>query len=499
MGFGVENAMKTPSFLLLALAVALPSLSAAETAGRCTKEGRGVLDRLVGGWVPNAAPYLKTETAGDAARASIDLAKAPDLCDASVWRYFVKKGLENQEGWWRDATLKDGWTKGSLSQQAEMVRTVDDLYKEVDARGLRVLSAADAVTAAAVKLGVAARADGAAPAVLATAGVALAKFANTAPYTVSATASKTSPSPADLKASLSFLLADPPAPAPAKKGAKPAVASKEPVLGPGVLEFRKEVIGLASELAASSAQHRFYGPAGAVFAAPAMLKGKDGKEAYPDSVAADDGNYSAALKYLTDPAITDAADEGDHADAALSRLDLALRNLIALRAAAVDQAVAAAKKSLNGVTVKAALAGAAHDSTVDPAKVPVPPKGSLAAEVLEKLKGTSEYSELSKIYDNNKDNPKGVEARKQMTQMEADAAATTVGKVGKATALQFTIGGQKVTDTGIMVAELKTDKDYRAFIANSVAQNIAGDGKLQAALAALRGQWAATKLPAPNV
>jgi hypothetical protein len=489
MGFGVENAMKTPSVLLLALAAALPSLAAADPqppAGRCDGTWLAAAHDLAAkGYSPkDDAKYLTTETVAGGSRQVVDIANAPKLCDATVWHYLAVKEpaggdatLDAKTGKpvapmvlkWRDEAVKTAWSQG-LASQLEILIGVNDLYKEIDPKGRDVLAKGDAVVDAAVKLGVAARKDAPSPSKLAEVGLASAGFAAEKAYEVAPVEGKGSTDAAQIKAALSALLKDS-TPAAPKKGAKPAAPTL--LLGPGVLAFRQGVIELAGKVAAK-AKGASYKPVawGAASAA----------------AAADDKAYQAALSYLTDPAIKDAADDSVHEKAALSAVDYALRNLLAQRAAGVDASVAAARKMLKGTTVAAALAGVAHDATVDPAKVPVPPKGSLAAEVLEKLKGTDEYSELSKIYDNNKNNSKGVEAKAQMARMEADAAATTVGKVGKTSALQFTIGGQKVTDTGILVADLTTDKDYRSFIANSVAQNIAGDGKLQAALAALRGQ-----------
>lgn len=504
--------MKTPT-LLLALAAALPfavSAQPAAPAGRCRSER---LAKLAQGYIgADDQKILKSETAeGAGARQVIDIAAMPDLCDATVWRYLVLKNASGQPGvFWRDEGLKAAWS-GDFTQQAKMLQTVDDVYRTVDAQGPAVLAAGDAVVDAAVKMGVVARKDGASPAALAANGMALAKFANEKAYAVEAVDAKTAATPAELKASLSRLLADAPAPKVKKGQAAPA-----PVVipGPAVLEFRKAVMGLASDLGILASTNKLSASRGAigmkgdfapgaagVFAAFAKLKTKDGRESYPDSSALDDKAYAGALKYVTDPAITDAADDAPHDGAALSRLDYALRNLIALRAAAVDQAVAAARKRLNGRSVKETLAGVARDEKAaaprDPKAAPEPAAGSLGAQVLERLKGTKEYSELNSFYDNkSKADPawaetaEGKSVAAQMKTMRDDAAATTVGRTPKGMALQYTVGGQKVTDTGIVVADLNSDKEYRDFIASAVASNIATDGKVQAFLGALRGQGA---------
>ena len=411
--------MKTPSpLLLLALTVALPSFAsdpAPAAAGRCDAAR---LTKLAQGYIgAEDQKILKTETVeGSGARQVIDIGSAPSLCDATVWRYLVLKGTAGQPAvFWRDEGLKSAWA-GDFTQQAKMLQTVDDVYKAVDAQGRDILASGDAVVDAAVKLGVAARKDAAGPSALAGAGAAHAKFAGEKAYTVEAADAKTAVSPADLKASLSRLLADRPAP---KAKGKAKAAAPETVLGPGVLEFRKAVIGLASDLAGLSATNKlsashgavgmkadFVAGAGAAFAAAGKLAGKDGKASYPDSVAANEATYQGALKYLTDPAITAAGDDTPHDGAALSRLDYALRNLIAMRAAAVDQAVAAAKKRLAGRSVKETLAAVDRDAkSAAGAKgakgaEAAPKAGVLGPDVLARLTGTKEYSELNSFYDN---------------------------------------------------------------------------------------------------
>lgn len=527
--------MKTPSpLLLLALAAALPYVASADVptaaAGSRCKTDR--LTKLSQGYVSaEDEGYLKTETeAGVGTRKSIDIGKMPDLCDATVWRYLVYKGpadgnfvmkpgskepVGGLAVFWRDESLKAAWA-GDIGQQAKILLTVDDVYKVVDAQGRDILADGDAVVDAAVKIGVAARKDAGDTSGLATTGAAHAKFAGQKGYTVEAVASKAVIPPADIAAALPRLLADPPAPkAPKAEAGKPApkaAPAGEPILGPAVLEFRKAVIGLASNLAVMQATRNLAsargvdsrmkadftpGP-GAMYAAAAKLAGKDGKASFPDSVALSEPSYRGALKYLTDPAITSASDDSTHEGAALSRLDYALRNLIALRAAAVDQAVAAAKASIKGHSVKEIAAGAAHQEKAagDPAK-PAAPPNELAAQVVASLQKTQEYADLKLLFDNNKDNATGVAAKAQMDKMTADAAATGIVKTDKGSALQYSVGGAKVTDTGILVADLKSDKDYRDFIAGAVATNIATDGKVQAVIAALKGAGASGTPVAP--
>ena len=496
--------MKNPSpLLLLALAAALPAF-AAPPDHRCDlswlAKAQAVAER--GGRPADEGKYLKDEKMADGTMPVFDLESSPKVCDATVWRYLVDPATKT----WRDAGVQGAWGLG-LSQQIKILLTVDDLYQSVDAQGREALAAGDAVADAAVKLGVAVKRELPGPDKL-PAGFTHPSFSGEKAYSVQAATAAGGAVGAELKAALGQLLADKPAPKP-KPGEK--AAPGEVVLGPGVLAFRKAVISLADELAVSAARRDLAGKRGvdgrmkgdfaqgsASYAASAKVVGKDGKASISDAVAAKDVSYHAALKYLTNPEIKDGADAGDHPEAVLSRLDAGLRNLIATRAAAVDAAVAAAKQRLNGQSVKETLAAVEHGAQGGN-EVKAPANGTLAADVMAKLAATKEYSQLNALFDNKKGDAKwlesaeGKEVSAQLQTMRADAAATKVVKGG----IQYSIAGQKLTDTGIRVADLKTDKEYRDFIAGVVAANITSDGKLQAFLAALGGAGEPGKPVAP--
>jgi hypothetical protein len=126
------------------------------------------------------------------------------------------------------------------------------------------------------------------------------------------------------------------------------------------------------------------------------------------------------------------------------------------------------------------------------AKEPTPQKGSLAFEVLERLKTTREYKKLSSYYDKMKDrdpawvpSAQGRAVETHLVALRSDAAATRAVDTGNAKYLEYAVGGTTVIDKGILPADLKSDPDYRAFIANSVAANIANDKTLQTFLTTL--------------
>jgi len=124
-----------------------------------------------------------------------------------------------------------------------------------------------------------------------------------------------------------------------------------------------------------------------------------------------------------------------------------------------------------------------------------PALNGLAAEVLAHLKETKEYMELGSIYDSNSmadpnwsESEQGQAVAAKIKIMLDDAASTRIVKTDKGMALQYSVGGQTITDTGIIAADLKADKDYRDFIARAVSTNISSDGKIQVFLSRLRGQ-----------
>jgi hypothetical protein len=459
MGAGAENAMKTPSFLLLLAAAALASPAAAidPPPHRCK------VDAL------KALP----------ADAVIDGAKAKELCDDTVWHYLGHFApVPNSQKTalvLNDKSLDEAWAKG-LGDQVKILTDVDDHYQRADALGLDALAKADDVTAAAVKSGVAARKDGAALSGLKAAGLTGDAYAAKVGYEVSpaAPAADAAPVPvADLTAAFSQLVQDP-KPAPVKKGekAKPAPAVKEVKPGAGVLAFRKSVVALANEVKSS-----------------AKKAGEAAKAAYKDT------EYEAALKFLTDPNIAKGDDDSPRDGAALSKLDFGLRNLIALRAAAVDQAFASAKSRLSGRSVSEALAAAKVAEKNDPRLPANQSSKDLAAAVTRHLAGVQDYAALSKLYDDTAakgDTPERVLLANQLKSMRDDASKAVADKTvaDDGHAVKYAIGG-KLTDAGIKVADLDKSKAYRETIAEAIAQNIATNplsAEVQAAVAALGGK-----------
>lgn len=451
--------MKTPSLFLL-LALVVPAAAADAPAHRCNVDW--LKSAQATPWGQAVADPDKYLTTASGQAPAIDAAGKPKLCDATVWNNLTALAPV--------ASPKEKWTEG-LGSQITILLGIDIYYQRVDELGLAALAKADAVVDAAVKSGIVARSDGAALDALKKAGLSADRtpdlYGGAKGYSVSVPATPVTPAPADMAAAFSQLLADAapaakPKKAPAKEAPK-AAPVVEP--GPAVRDFHKAIVALANAIRTRTGQ----------------------KTVYKDS------EYEAAVKYLTDPTIAKADDAEPRSGAALSGMDYGLRNLIALRAAAVDQSVAEAKKLLKGRGVNETLAGSTRKEQPDAKK----PDGSMAAAVLNRLQGMKEYSDLNALYDaKSKADPKWVDSAEakavdaQRKQYQTDAAATAVVKTERGSALQYSIGGQKVTDVGISVAGLEKSQTYRDNIADAIARDIVANpvsAEVQAALAAFRG------------
>ncbi|MBI3564167.1 MAG: caspase family protein, partial [Elusimicrobia bacterium] len=126
---------------------------------------------------------------------------------------------------------------------------------------------------------------------------------------------------------------------------------------------------------------------------------------------------------------------------------------------------------------------------------------TLAALVMLNLRGQADYKTLKAFYDSRKDrtgwaaSDEGKAAIARLRRLRLDAAATRVVTAPRI-ALRYAVRGQPVTDAGIIVADLDSDPDYRAFIVNAVATNILSDPMdpaLKAALDAFQREQGAAK------
>ena len=526
MGADPENPMKTPSLLLLLAAAALASpAAAADPAHRCDVAWLTKVQATpLGGSIDDTNKYLVPGTAAGQP-VVIDILNPSKLCDATVWHYLAvlapvgepildprtRLPIGGVTLRWNDDNIKQDWAAG-LAEQIKLLLAIDSLYQIVDGLGRDALTKGDAAAEAAVKSAIAARKDGAGVDKLKTLGLTADAFAGDKGYELVAapTVAATGMPAPDVKA-FAQIVEDGPAAAPATPArpatsGHPAVAArpagpKTLKAGAAVIEFRRSIIALANALAVHSARRDLMQASGVgakvtvdlalhgpLWAATGEVAGPNGKSTVPDTTAANVEVYTGASKFITDPAITAADDDSTHASAALSGLDYGLRNLIALRIAAVNKAVAQAKTLLAGRSVAETLAASARANTPLPAATG---SAAMAAAVLEHLKGNKDYQDLSALYDANSAKPEwaasdaGKAVTAQLNSIRADAAATTIVRTASGRALQYSIGGQKVTDTGISVADLDRSPAYRENMADAIAQNIASNPWSAAATAAL--------------
>ena len=149
----------------------------------------------------------------------------------------------------------------------------------------------------------------------------------------------------------------------------------------------------------------------------------------------------------------------------------------------------------------------AHEtaSAVPAAAVPGDRGATLADEVLQHLTTLDDYRDLQALYDENKAqaswsaSDEGTAVARRLKILRADAAATAIVGIK----VHYSIGGEPVTDSGIVIGQLKEDPEYRAFIVNALAQNILSermDAKVQAALDRFRAlrKYSASRM-APTV
>jgi tetratricopeptide (TPR) repeat protein len=113
--------------------------------------------------------------------------------------------------------------------------------------------------------------------------------------------------------------------------------------------------------------------------------------------------------------------------------------------------------------------------------------GTFSAETLKALDDQPAYRTLSGLYDMNKDNAvwqqseqgQAVIAVLQLMRDDAEAIGSAAGM------FQYSIGGVKVTDEGISLADLVVSPSYRHTMADAVASNICASKPVQAFLSKL--------------
>ncbi|UPT74240.1 MAG: hypothetical protein M0D55_00220 [Elusimicrobiota bacterium] len=338
--------MKTPSSLLLLplLLAARPALAEIKPGERCdTAFLENVAKNYVDGNIADerivdVSRRLGAETVTRKGFRGGDV----KICDVGTWNPLVTQ----TDRVWKQEDAKAHWYANGAKGNAALILVASDFYASVDALAAEALSAADAAIEAGTALGVAAATDwtaqqktwlaanGGAPTV-ARAGksVTALKKAEWVNGTVT---------PQSVGAALRKLTDD--------KGQGRAGGSE-------VIRFRTAVLALAAGLrmharASGNVRTRLGADAGRLrefIAAPAkeIPELKTGR-----AEALDDTKYGVALEALTGKGpVASLEDATARPDAALDYVDLALRNLISLRAAQIEGLVASAKEKLEGKSI----------------------------------------------------------------------------------------------------------------------------------------------------
>ncbi|MDD5304274.1 MAG: hypothetical protein PHS14_14335 [Elusimicrobia bacterium] len=486
--------MKTPSSLpLLVFLAALPAAAqivvvtsksvAAPAAARCDTAflEKVVNDFKVGGTVSD--DRIGTKAANGVTFPALKFNEAK-TCDAGTWRYLAS----GTPLVWRSADAGKFWDAGNAGPNAALVLVADDFFRAFDPAALKVLAAADAVIEAGVQLGVVTAADAAKPLSELLKGASGGPFGALKPKTVTAVEAakqKANLPPEQLGPTLRKLLDETGA---AKGG------------GAAVMDFRLAVLALNAELGRLGATN-----AAVVKRAGAGLPAvKDFMPGLPQGYvlpkvekasALDDVKFGAALAALIGAGVTPALDDAaPRAGSLLEPVDLGLRNLIAIRAAQVEQIVALAKPRLAGKTitqleVAARTAGEAGKQ----------PASSLSAAVVQRLAESPEYQALDSLYENNKRErgeewTKRPEAQAMLQAREAMLEAARSAKVettpdGKV--VVFTQGKKKIALTSVVPSSVEnnagTRNDVAGMISRFIVDGAKNDASTQAALAVIGG------------
>lgn len=490
--------MKTPSFLpLLVLFAALPAAAApapdvkrplAVRPHRCETAflEKVVNDFKAGGIVSDER--IVTKSANGVTIPALKFGETK-TCDSATWR-FMASGTPLV---WRNADAGKFWDATNAGPNAALMLVADDFFKAFDPAGLKALAAADAVIKAGVQLGVITVAASQVPLYETLpgpdgplSGPTGGMFASIQPETVTFVPAdkQTANLPPDQIGKVLRQLLD-------ETGAAKAGGS-------AVMDFRMAVLALNAEIGRLGASNALVAKrvGAGLGAAKDFLPGLPQGYVLPKvekAAALDDVKFGAALQALigagTTPELKDAA---PRAGSLLDPIDVGLRNLLAIRAAQVEQIVAAAKPRLKGKTITQ-IEVAARTSG-EAAKQPA---SSLSAAVIQRLAESPEYMKLDALYENNKrergdawtKTPEAEKIHQAREQMLAAARTATVETAPDGTkAVVFTQNGKKVALTSVVPSAVENNASVRNDVAGMISRFIVEGSKNEASNAAM---WAA--------
>lgn len=490
--------MKTPSLLaLLLLAASIPSRAGIVAPARCDVE---FLEKVAKDYTgpgsipdPRIGSASRTVERRTVTEGVLSVADA-NLCDAGTRRHLAT----GSPLVWRNAKVKEIWEGGDAKVHAGLLLVVVDAHKAIDPKVAEVLDAANKVLAAGIAIGVAAPVDPV------PAQVDFLK-ANSGGDLL---ASVVAPGDAPIKTATGLKII----PAADQKGGTVTPQSVGPTWrsvlddagsrsgGSEVLRFRMAVMALAAEIGrvgqSSSNVIKRTGaaivgvkdftlglPAG--FVAPAAAKAD----------ALDDKKYDSALALLIGPGATPALnDAATRANSLLEPVDIGARNLVAIRAAQVEDVIKAAKARLEKEkTTIVEIETKARAQTVAGTK----PENKLGADVLRHLSGTDEYQNLNRLYENSLANTseagkaKTAQILEERNKFEAAALSARVETDAQGNkVVMYTQNGRPVTLRHIVPDTLENEAtrgNAAAVIARFIVDGAKSDAKYTALLAAVQG------------
>lgn len=498
--------MKTPSFLLLAaaLASASPASAAREPHQRCDTEFLERTASVFGEGGVYREQRIQIQNVLKPGGGTIEKMRLSHLnenvvCDATVDWHIRKRSSSGV----RNPKVMGILDTADAGGQARILLVIDDFYKDFDAKALAAVAAADAALDAAAKLGLVESPKEPAAGAKSMSELIPVSNADSRPATGGAIG-------AHVPRAVTLL--EPGKQNRADLPVEEVGAAFRELLGGGglpgnaVLAFRQAVLGLGMEL-------EKHGKSDALVKKRLGLAVEGIKDFTPGlgsfkALPATKENLTNAEKYKAGlhalvgaSAVPDIGDRTERQDAMLDAVDVGLRNLIAIRSDQLDKIMELAKGRLGGKSVsqyETSLRLAAERTS---RKVG---ENTLAAATLEALAGDKDYQDLDRLYhdalrraggDASKLEP-GEKAAGEALQRIQAAAATAVTKTGDKAEISYTMDGKadgrRVTMPSVVPADVESDERTRRDVAGEIARDIVagnlGDAKPAAALAALRGR-----------
>lgn len=496
--------MKTPSFLLLAaaLASALPAAASREPEQRCDTEFLERAAAVFGEGGVYREQRIQIQNVLKPGGGTIEKMRLSHLhehtvCDATVdWliRRRASTGVRNQAL----MTLLDTADAGG---QARALLVIDDFYKDFDQKALAAIASADAALDAAARLGLIDSpreapagakplrelipADGQArPATGGPIGVLVPRHVELLAADRQRPATLTVE---EVGAAFRVLLDD---------GGRP---------GEGVLAFRQALLGLGVELEKHGKSRALVKKRLGEAEGITDFVGLGSYESLPATKenASEAEKYKAGLHALVGQSVPDIGDATERPDALLDAVDVGLRNLLAIRSDQLDKIMELAKARLDGKPISQ------YETSLRLARQRTERKvgeNTLAAATLEALAGDKDYQDLDRLYhdalrrvegNESKLKPEEKAAGEALQRIQAAAASAATATDGKPM-VSYTLdgrdGSRRLTLESVVppaeggAEDEQKRRELAADISRDILAGNLGDAKLAAALAALRGQ-----------